>query len=67
MIVRLQRQVPNTNGINEFQTLTGIDGHLQHLQMYLYKQKSIQLLHCKTIQGHDFRLLPQCKLSSSLF
>ena len=65
MIIRVQRQVPNTNGINEFQTLAGTDVHLWHLQMYLYKQNSVQILHCKTIKGHDFGLLPQCKLSSS--
>ena len=38
MIIRLQRQVPNTNGINKFQTPTGTDVHLWHLQMYFYKQ-----------------------------
>jgi len=27
MIIRLQRQVPNTNGINKFQNLTGINVH----------------------------------------
>jgi abortive infection bacteriophage resistance protein len=40
MIIILQRPVPNTNGINEFRTLTGTDVHLRHLQMYLYKQKN---------------------------
>jgi hypothetical protein len=40
MIIRLQKQVPNINGIDEFQTLTGIDVHLWLLQMYLNKQKN---------------------------
>jgi len=45
MVIKLQRQVPNTNGINEFHTLTGNDVHLWHLQLYLYKQRTVQILH----------------------
>jgi hypothetical protein len=43
IIKRLQRQVPNANGINAFQTLPGTDVHLWHLQTPLQKENSTDI------------------------